>query len=220
MSEPITYVGIDAHKVELHVALLAPDASAPVTWKVQNETRAVERLRRKLEKAAPGPAAPGPVACCYEAGAVRLCIAAAARPVSGAGGLVALFPGHRHADRDAAARRAARCAAGRETSGSEAGTILVSNKRPFSPNSSAAVNMTRSVSRICQIQYAKPHDHHLRDVPVPGRPDAERAGRELRDRPPGDRRCRGRGRPPARRAAGPVARRHYQRGRAPRTAGA
>ena len=50
-------------KVELHVALLAPDASAPVTWKVQNEARAVERLRRKLEKAAPGP-----VACCYEAG--------------------------------------------------------------------------------------------------------------------------------------------------------
>ena len=47
MSQPITYVGIDAHKVELHVALLAPDASAPVTWKVQNETRAVERLRRK-----------------------------------------------------------------------------------------------------------------------------------------------------------------------------
>ena len=60
MSEPITYVGIDAHKVELHVALLAPDASAPVTWKVQNEARAVERLRRKLEKAAAGP-----VACCY-----------------------------------------------------------------------------------------------------------------------------------------------------------
>ena len=55
MSEPITHVGIDAHKVELHVALLAPDASAPVTWKVQNEARAVERLRRKLEKAAPGP---------------------------------------------------------------------------------------------------------------------------------------------------------------------
>ena len=64
MSESITYVGIDAHKVELHVALLAPpDASAPVTWKVQNEDRAVDRLRRKLEKAAPGP-----VACCYEAG--------------------------------------------------------------------------------------------------------------------------------------------------------
>ena len=33
----------------------------------------------------------------------------------------------------------------------------VRNKRPFWPNSSAAGNITRSVSRICQIQYAKPH---------------------------------------------------------------
>ncbi len=33
----------------------------------------------------------------------------------------------------------------------------VRNKRPFSPNSSAAGNMTRSVSRICQIQYATLH---------------------------------------------------------------
>ena len=31
MSEPITYVGIDAHKAELQVALLAPDATEPVT---------------------------------------------------------------------------------------------------------------------------------------------------------------------------------------------
>ena len=63
MSEPITYVGIDAHKVELHVALLAPDETEPVTWTVRNEVRAVDRLRRKLERAAPGP-----VSCCYEAG--------------------------------------------------------------------------------------------------------------------------------------------------------
>ena len=63
MSEPTTYVGIDAHKVELHVALLAPDETKPVTWTVRNEVRAVERLRRKLERAAPGP-----VSCCYEAG--------------------------------------------------------------------------------------------------------------------------------------------------------
>ncbi len=54
MSEPITYVGIDAHKVELHVALLAPDETEPVTWTVRNEVRAVDRLRRKLERAAPG----------------------------------------------------------------------------------------------------------------------------------------------------------------------
>ena len=63
MSEPITYVGIDAHKAELQVALLAPEAAEPVTWTVRNEARTVDRLRRKLERLAPGP-----VACCYEAG--------------------------------------------------------------------------------------------------------------------------------------------------------
>ena len=63
MSEPITYVGIDAHKVELHVALLAAGKPEPVTWTVRNEVRAVDRLRRKLEQAVSGP-----VACCYEAG--------------------------------------------------------------------------------------------------------------------------------------------------------
>ena len=36
MSELITYVGIDAHKVELHVALLAPGKPGPVTWTVPN----------------------------------------------------------------------------------------------------------------------------------------------------------------------------------------
>ena len=41
------------------------------------------------------------------------------RPVSGAGGLVALLPGHRHADRDAAARRAARCAAVSDGAGAD-----------------------------------------------------------------------------------------------------
>ena len=63
MSEPITYVGIDAHKVDLQVALLVPDATEPVIWTVANEARAVDRLRRKLERTAPGP-----IACCYEAG--------------------------------------------------------------------------------------------------------------------------------------------------------
>ena len=63
MSEPITYVGIDAHKADLQVALLAPDATEPVAWTVANEARAVGRLRRKLERTAPGP-----IACCYEAG--------------------------------------------------------------------------------------------------------------------------------------------------------
>ena len=63
MSEPITYVGIDAHKRELHIAMLVGHASTPVTWKVANEPRAIDRLRRKLERAALGQ-----IACCYEAG--------------------------------------------------------------------------------------------------------------------------------------------------------
>ena len=31
MSELTTHVGIDAHKAELHVAMLAPDATSPVS---------------------------------------------------------------------------------------------------------------------------------------------------------------------------------------------
>lgn len=63
MSEIITHVGIDAHKRELYVALLVGAATAPVTWTVENEPRAVQRLHRKLEREAPGP-----VHVCYEAG--------------------------------------------------------------------------------------------------------------------------------------------------------
>ena len=46
-------------------------------------------------------------------------------------------------------------------------------------------------------------EHDVRDLPVPRGPDTERAGRQLRDRPAGD--CRSRGRSTARRAARPVA---------------
>ena len=63
MSEPITYVGMDAHKAQLQVAVLAPDAAEPTILTVRNEVRAVDRPRRKLETDARGP-----IACCYEAG--------------------------------------------------------------------------------------------------------------------------------------------------------
>src|SRR4051812_23942780 len=63
MEEVITYVGIDAHKRELHVAMLIGAAATPVTWTVENEPKAIERLHRKLERDAPGP-----VQVCYEAG--------------------------------------------------------------------------------------------------------------------------------------------------------
>jgi len=62
MKEVTTYVGIDAHKKDLFVAMIGTDA-LPVTWTIANEPNAVRRLMRKLERDAPGP-----VEVCYEAG--------------------------------------------------------------------------------------------------------------------------------------------------------
>jgi len=58
-----TYVGVDAHKKDLFIAMLAGTQTTPVTWQVANEPNAVRRLVRKLERDAPGP-----VRMCYEAG--------------------------------------------------------------------------------------------------------------------------------------------------------
>ena len=53
MNEITTYVGIDAHKKDLFVAMLIGDAQAPVTWTVPNEPAEVRRLVRKLERESP-----------------------------------------------------------------------------------------------------------------------------------------------------------------------
>jgi transposase len=58
-----TYVGVDAHKKDLFIAMLVGDHTTPVTWQLANEPNAVRRLVRKLEREAPGP-----VQVCYEAG--------------------------------------------------------------------------------------------------------------------------------------------------------
>ena len=63
MSDVITYVGMDAHKKDLFIAMLVGSQTAPVTWQLANEPNAVRRLVRKLERDAPGP-----VRVCYEAG--------------------------------------------------------------------------------------------------------------------------------------------------------
>jgi transposase len=63
MKEITTYVGVDAHKKDLFIAMLIGDAQTPVTWTVPNEPKAIQRLVRKLEREAPGP-----VRICYEAG--------------------------------------------------------------------------------------------------------------------------------------------------------
>jgi transposase len=63
MGEPITYVGIDAHKRELQLAMFIGSAEQPISWTAPTDARALERLRRKLERDAPGT-----IECCYEAG--------------------------------------------------------------------------------------------------------------------------------------------------------
>ncbi|HJS44251.1 MAG TPA: IS110 family transposase [Gemmatimonadales bacterium] len=63
MKNVTTYVGIDAHKKDLFVAMLIGAQPTPVTWQLANEPHAVRRLVRKLEREAPGP-----VRVFYEAG--------------------------------------------------------------------------------------------------------------------------------------------------------
>jgi transposase len=63
MKQVTTYVGIDAHKKDLFIAMLVGDHTTPVTWQLANESNAVRRLVRKLEREAPGA-----VRVCYEAG--------------------------------------------------------------------------------------------------------------------------------------------------------
>ena len=63
MKQVTTFVGIDAHKKDLFVAMLIGAATTPVTWQLANEPKAVRRMVRKLERDAPGP-----VHVFYEAG--------------------------------------------------------------------------------------------------------------------------------------------------------
>ena len=63
MKQVTTYVGIDAHKKDLFLAMFVGTEAAPVSWTVPNEPKAVKRLVRKLERDAPGP-----VRVFYEAG--------------------------------------------------------------------------------------------------------------------------------------------------------
>jgi transposase len=64
MAKGITWVGLDAHKKSISVAMFRPDAEAPEEWQVANREQDVRRLARKLVRAADG----GEVRCCYEAG--------------------------------------------------------------------------------------------------------------------------------------------------------
>jgi transposase len=63
MGESITFVGLDAHKKAIQVAMFPPGRETPVEWQVLNEESAVRRMAKKILKEAPGR-----VRACYEAG--------------------------------------------------------------------------------------------------------------------------------------------------------
>lgn len=54
MENGITYVGIDAHKKDLYIAMQGPGERQPVTWQVGNDPKGVGRLKRKLAREAAG----------------------------------------------------------------------------------------------------------------------------------------------------------------------
>jgi transposase len=62
-SNGITWVGLDAHKKWINVAMLVPGREEPVHWQEANEENTVRRLARRLNREAPGE-----VRSCYEAG--------------------------------------------------------------------------------------------------------------------------------------------------------
>ncbi len=78
-ADGITFVGMDAHKKAINVAMLLPGAR-PVEWQVANESAAIRRLAKKLVREAPGE-----VRCCYEAGP---CGYALQRELEAAGGVI------------------------------------------------------------------------------------------------------------------------------------
>jgi hypothetical protein len=71
MKDAITYVGIDAHKKDLFIAMLVGDSQTPATWTVPNESHAVKRLVRKLERDAAGPVRVYSVACPHQPRRIR-----------------------------------------------------------------------------------------------------------------------------------------------------
>lgn len=63
MSKDITWVGIDAHKKTLQIAVF--DGRSVVSeWEIAHDVKGVQRLARKLVRLADG----GELRCCYEAG--------------------------------------------------------------------------------------------------------------------------------------------------------
>jgi len=90
-----THIGLDAHKVTIHAAILLPGAEKAFEESVANTSDGVRRFVRRLKKRAPGE-----VVCCYEAGPLgyalqRTLIALGLRCIVVAPSLIPVKPGAR-----------------------------------------------------------------------------------------------------------------------------
>jgi transposase len=63
LEKGITWVGLDAHKSAITVAMYLPGSEKAIEWELANEANAVRRMVRKVERQTPGE-----VRFCYEAG--------------------------------------------------------------------------------------------------------------------------------------------------------
>ena len=63
MKNSITFVGLDAHKNLIVVAMLLPGSTEPIIWQLPNEGGALRRMAKRILREAPGA-----VRVCYEAG--------------------------------------------------------------------------------------------------------------------------------------------------------
>ena len=63
MRENITYVAMDTHKKEHHVAMVLPGSEEVSRWSVLNRAAEIRKLVKRVQKQAPGP-----IEFCYEAG--------------------------------------------------------------------------------------------------------------------------------------------------------
>lgn len=63
MKNSITFVGLDAHKKLIVVAMLLPGKDEPIVWQLPNEAGALRRMAKRILREAQGP-----VKVCYEAG--------------------------------------------------------------------------------------------------------------------------------------------------------
>lgn len=81
MEGSITWVGIDAHKKTLAVAILSPGRREPEELTIENDERAIRKLVRRLERDSGG----REVRACYEAGT---CGYTLQRRIEAAGGVV------------------------------------------------------------------------------------------------------------------------------------